>query len=120
MQNLSGNPNISLEIKPEGDVEFWSHVTVVDGVGRTTFQQVTANATVINLGQLNSLKESILHVSGATTNVKEFKQGSITYTLLYDGSPGLPPNQSNSVGADEIKRGIFGFLLRFCPRHPFC
>ena len=120
MDNLADNPNISLNIKPEGNFEFWSHVTVVDGVGRTTFQQVVSNATVISLGQLESLKDSILQISGATRNVAEFEQGAINYTLLYDGSPGLPPDQANRVGADDIKRGIFGFFLRFCPRHPFC
>jgi hypothetical protein len=120
MDSSSDNPKITLEIKPEGVFGLLSHITIVDRSGQATFQQVIDNAATIDLGQLEPLKGSILQVAGTANNVPEFEEGAITYTLLYDGSPGKAPDQVYKVGADDIKRGIFGFLLRFCPRHPFC
>ena len=116
MQNLAGNPEIMLDIKPEGIFEFWSHITVVDELGRTTFQQRVNNAAQVPLGRLDLLKDSILNVTGVAQDAGGIEGAAINYNLLYDGSP----FQSNKIETGAIKQGVFGFFFKFCPRFPFC
>jgi hypothetical protein len=116
MDNIADNPAIILEIKPEGVFEFWSHIAVVDGIGRTSFQQVLDNAAVVALGSLESLKDSILNITGSARDMGNFDHGIIHYSLMYAGTQ----PQTNSVTVDATNRGIFGFSFKFCPRYPFC